>query len=348
VVSNFLLKMDKTCSELLIAIEKIMAEADMTYSHIELAEAYKNLQKMYAGLKCASLRKGDLTTGLSGFLLSSKVELAAYLLTRMPATCVVANKILKHTFSLQLPKKIESLLDIGTGTGAILWASMENTSLNKVSVLEQDIAMIKLAQKIAGYSANPFWNLVNWKCLNVDKSLEFPPHDLVTLSYVLIEQQKNLRQEFLEKIWVLANQVIVIIEPGTPSGFSNCTEARNFFLSKGGFIVAPCSHHGRCPIIRNDDWCHFAERIERSFWQKSLKKGTLGYEDEPYSYLVITKEVVERQGNRILKPPSKHSSHIIFDVCVPDNIKKITISRKQGSVFKATKKMKWGAVLEIP
>lgn len=338
--------MDKPCSELLVAIEKTMAEADMTYSHTELAEAYKNLQEIYAGLKCTVLRKRDLSTRRPSFLLSSNVERAAYLLTRMPATCAVANKLLEHTFSLKLSKKIESLLDLGTGTGAILWASMKHTNLNKVSSLDQDIAMIKLAQKIAGYSANPFWNLVNWQCINIDKNLELPPHDLVTLSYVLIEQQKDLRQEFLEKIWALANQAIVIIEPGTPKGFSHCIEARDFFLSKGGFIVAPCSHHGRCPI-RNGDWCHFSERIERSFWQKSLKKGTLGYEDEPYSYLVITKEVVERQGDRILKLPLKHSGHILFDVCSPDNIKRITISRKQSSSFKAAKKMKWGEVLKI-
>ena len=337
--------MHKICPELLVAIEKMMAEADMNYSHIELAEAYKNLQKRYAGLKCTALRKRDLSTGLPNFLLSSQVELTAYLLTRMPATCAVANKIVKHTLSLQLSKKIESLLDLGTGTGAVLWASMETRSLKKVSAVDQDSAMINLAQKIAAHSTNSFWNRVNWKCINIDKNFELPSHDLVTLSYVLIEQHKNLRQAFLEKVWTLANQAIVIIEPGTPTGFSHCIEARDFFLSKGGFIAAPCSHHGRCPI-RNADWCHFAERIERSSWQKSLKKGTLGYEDEPYSYLVISKEVVRRQGERILKPPAKHSGHIQFDVCAPDNIKKITISRKQGSVFKAAKKMKWGDVLE--
>ncbi|WP_342147847.1 small ribosomal subunit Rsm22 family protein [Rickettsiella endosymbiont of Aleochara curtula] len=341
--------MNKTDFELLAAIEKTMAEGDMAYSHIELAEAYKNLQKMYAGLKHTALRKKDLSMGLPTFLLSIQVELAAYLRTRMPATFAVANKILKQIFSFKLSKKIESILDLGTGTGAVLWAAMENTNLSKVSALDQDAAMIKLAQKVAGYSTNPFWQRVNWKHMNIDKNLELPSHDLVTLSYFLIEQQKDLRQTLFEKVWVLANQAIVIIEPGTPRGFSNCMEARDFFLSKGGFIAAPCSHHGRCPIHNNnDDWCHFAERIERSFWQKSLKKGTLGYEDEPYSYLIITKEVVDREGDRILKSPSKHSGHILFDVCASDNIKKITISRKQGSVFKTAKKMKWGEALEIP
>jgi ribosomal protein RSM22 (predicted rRNA methylase) len=338
--------MDKVGFELLGAIEKTMTEADMAYSHVELAEAYKNLQKMYAGLKHATLRKGGLSTGLPAFLLSIKVELAAYLRTRMPATFAVANKILQQVFSLKLSKKIESLLDLGTGTGAVLWASMENTNLNEVSALDQDPAMIKLARKIAGYSANPFWNRVDWKCTNINKKLELPPHDLVTLSYVLIEQPKDLKQNFFEKVWALANQAIVIIEPGTPKGFNHCIEARDFFLSKGGFIAAPCSHHGRCPI-RKGDWCHFAERIERSFWQKSLKKGTLGYEDEPYSYLVITKEVIERQGDRILKPPLKYSGQILFDLCAPDNIKKITISRKQGNTFKLAKKKKWGEVLGV-
>lgn len=340
--------MNKTDFELVTAIEKTMAEADMAYSHIELLEAYKNLQKMYAQLKTTTLRKKDLP-GFPSFLLSIQVEIAAYLRTRMPATFAVAKKILKQIFSLKLSKRIESLLDLGSGTGAVLWASMENTNLSKVSALDQDAAMIKLAQKISGYSTNPFWNRVNWKHMNIYNDLGLPSHDLVTLSYVLIEQQKDLRQSLFEKVWALANQAIVIIEPGTPSGFSNCIEARNFFLSKGGFIAAPCSHQGKCPIRNNnDDWCHFAERIERSFWQKSLKKGTLGYEDESYSYLVITKEVVARQGVRILKSPSKHSGHIIFDICVADNIKKITISRKQGSVFKIAKKKQWGEALEIP
>ncbi|WP_342219565.1 small ribosomal subunit Rsm22 family protein [Rickettsiella endosymbiont of Miltochrista miniata] len=108
--------------------------------------------------------------------------------------------------------------------------------------------------------------------------------------------------------------------------------ARDFFLSKGRIYSGTLFTSWKVPQYthNNDDWCHFAERIERSFWQKSLKKGTLGYEDEPYSYLIITKEVVDREGDRILKPPSKHSGHILFDVCASDNIKKITISRKQG------------------
>ncbi len=105
----------------------------MAYSHIELAEAYKNLQKMYAGLKHTTLRKKNLSMGLPTFLLSIQVELAAYLRTRMPATFAVANKILKQIFSFKLSnKKIESILDLGTGTGAVLWAAMENTNLSKV------------------------------------------------------------------------------------------------------------------------------------------------------------------------------------------------------------------------
>jgi hypothetical protein len=52
----------------------------------------------------------------------------------MPATCAVENKILQHVFSLTLSKKIESLLNFGTGVGAIL---QENVSIDDSILLSE-------------------------------------------------------------------------------------------------------------------------------------------------------------------------------------------------------------------
>lgn len=65
--------------------------------------------------------------------------------------------------------------------------------------------------------------------------------------------------------------LMVILEPGTPDGFANIRMVRNMILDccpeeseDACQIIAPCTHHGKCPIERN-----YGNRKERRAASKS-------------------------------------------------------------------------------
>lgn len=318
-------------------IEKYMFNEKTGFSHISLLEAYAELRNTYAGLK------NDIGVSQSNPLISNNQQRLAYILSRMPATTAVVSKILNEVESLPHFRSLNSILDLGSGTGAVLWAVM-NSQLKpeKITAIDQDKYIIDLAKELAALNHDAFWQTVQWHQIYLGKKFEVTPHDLVTLSYVLIEQSIDDINQILGKIWELSNHALLVIEPGTPKGFKNILFARNYFIEKGGYIVAPCSHMELCPL--RDNWCHFNERIERTYWQRKMKDAVLGYEDEPYSYLLVTKKPVEKTGERILSSPRKKSGHVILELCAPEKVKKMTITRSMKEKYKSVKKKKPGDV----
>ncbi len=324
-------------SELMQAIDFLISDEKKGISHSAMQDAYLILQKKYADLKQVNIQSSEP-------ILSNDTMRIAYLLSRMPATYSVATAIIKKLTSMVRSEDIRSLLDLGTGAGAVIWSVLNSSLvLDKMTALDQDLNMLELAKKLTRYSSEPFWQRVQWVQKNLNQDFEIETHDLVTISYALIEQ--NNITFILDKLWYLSNKALIIIEPGTPKGFANILFARDYFIEKGGYIIAPCSHSSVCPM-KNNNWCHFAERIERSSWQRSLKGASLGYEDEAYSYLIVTKFPVQQKGYRILSSPVKKSRHIILDLCVPYDIKKETVTRTQKIKYKTAKKKKWGDVWE--
>jgi len=93
------------------------------------------------------------------------------------------------------------------------------------------------------------------------------------------------------------------------------------------------------------DWCHFAERLPRSSAHRLAKSSELGYEDEKYSYVVVSRSAVRVPEARILRHPRKHSGHVELELCTPDGLKRETISRKNGERYKRARKAEWGDAL---
>ena len=59
---------------------------------------------------------------------------------------------------------------------------------------------------------------------------------------------------------------------------------------------------------------------------QQIKRGNLSYEDENFSYIIITKENYENNYCRILRHPEILKGHINLKVCERGEIKNITIS----------------------
>ncbi len=134
--------------------------------------------------------------------------------------------------------------------------------------------------------------------------------------------------------------MVLIIEPGTPSGFSNIIQARDILIETGFSTIALCSASaGFCPLRDSEsDWCHFVERIDRSRIQRHLKNGVLGYEYEKYSYVLMAKCPRHLDGKRIISRPNYTKHSVSFDICAEINSHIVVTKRENKNEFKIVRK----------
>ncbi|HVH86830.1 MAG TPA: small ribosomal subunit Rsm22 family protein [Terriglobales bacterium] len=270
---------------------------------------------------------------------------AAYLVTRLPATHAVLSRVL-HEAKLRVPElRIESMLDLGTGPGTAMWAAVEQfPELALLTAVEDSAGWIEIGKRFTSKSENAALRSAEWQHGSITDQLSSRRADLVTMSYVVHELRPGDRLRVVQSAWERAEKLLVIVEPGTPEGFEHIREMRRDLVASGANIAAPCPHGNECPLV-GDNWCHFAERVQRMSAHRMAKGAELGYEDEKYSYLIVAREQVALADARILRHPQKHSGHIEFELCTNDGLKRETVSRKQGERYRTAKKAKWGDTL---
>ncbi|MCH9609503.1 MAG: hypothetical protein S4CHLAM45_14190 [Chlamydiales bacterium] len=276
----------------------------------------KKLTEALEGMDLKELEKAS--EELTAHYLDRKWKLTykqklAYVLCRMPATLAVLE-------SLHL--NYSTLLDLGAGPGtaSLLFG-------DKVTSVEQDPDFIKLSKLLDSQGS--------W--INEDfRKASLTPHDALLFSYSLGE----VWPLSLKPYWELAKEALVIVEPGTPRGYQTILEARDQLIALGGYVAAPCPHNNSCPLIK-PDWCHFGVNVPRSQLHRRLKKGSMSYEEEKFSYLIVTRQ--KHQGNaRILIKPDKHPGHVKLKLCTERGVEWKTISKKEGKLYKLTRKKRWG------
>lgn len=286
-----------------------------------------------AALELSSLYRGPRNKSFS----LSKEHCLAYLAVRLPATFAVATEVCAH-----LPQKASTLLDCGAGPGTLLWAlSSLQHPLKQATLYEKERGFITLGQQLQSANENGAMH-VDWhhKALQTQKS--FPPHDLVSISYVLNELDALSQKQLVDQAWNAAIQAVVIIEPGTPQGFSTLLRARQQLIDQGATIYAPCPHNLQCPMQGTDDWCHFSVRLPRTPWHRRIKQAKLAYEDEKYCYLIAAKENTHETDARVIKRPLKGSGHISLDLCTPIGLKRSIVSKRTKTTYAQARNIVWG------
>jgi ribosomal protein RSM22 (predicted rRNA methylase) len=275
----------------------------------------------------------------------------AYAAVRMPATFAASQAALAEVQRLAPALEFESLLDLGAGTSAASWATAEVfDSLRQITLIEQDRHLIELGRKLAEASAHQALRSADWRAANLRALSEFPPHDLVVCSYSLGEIEPEAAVKILKAAWLAARQALVIIEPGTMKGFKVVLAARNQLIEAGGFVVAPCPHQNACPLAAGSDldgkeaenWCHFAARFDRSPLHRRLKGGTLGYEDEKFSYVAIAKHAVPPAPARVLRHPLRHAGYTRLQLCAEDGLQAVTVTKRDKQAWRQARKTGWG------
>lgn len=302
---------------------------------IELKKLKQSAQDISEKYRDKSLNK------MSTRLITSKEDAVAYAVSRMPATYGAVYSALEHSLEMMPNERITSLLDVGAGTGTATWAVNELLDVESNICVENEDYMLNLGKILMkNVIDNVQWIKKNIITDNIEQKA-----DLVISSYVLNEIKTENRNQILEKLWNSARKLLLIIEPGTPEGYNQIKEIRDYFIKKGANIVAPCAHEKECKISK-DDWCAFSCRVSRTKVHKMLKEGDAPYEDEKFSYIAISKTKTEKV-NRILRHPKIENGRITLKLCTTEgDIEGKTITKKEKEKFKIVKKLSNGDILK--
>ena len=264
-------------------------------------------------------------------LVTKDIDVVAYALARMPATFAAVSTVLKNI------EPCQTMFDVGAGTGAATWAALEMGKVKSVVCLEKEEKMRDLGSKLMK-ETYPF---VSWQSFDLKKDSLSQKADLVVSSYVLNELNEKGQLEAAEKLWQATGKILVIIEPGTPTGFGIVNRIRRHLLGKGAFVMGPCPHNKDCPLSKND-WCHFTCRLARTQVHKILKGGDAPYEDEKFSYLILSRQPISTLPSRILRHPGIEKGNITLQLCTSDGLKTRIVTRKEKELFKTARKSNAG------
>ena len=281
----------------------------------------------------------------SSVAIRDATDALAYAITRSPATYGAVSNALSRLKERNPAFAPQSVLDLGAGTGAASWAVAEAfPQVEKITQADANLPLLGLGKMLAQQSSVAALRNAMQITADLTKDTGTQPADLVLLSYILAELPDAQAQSLAVSAWALTTGALVLVEPGTPAGFKRILAARYILLGGGAHILAPCPHERRCPLTP-PDWCHFAQRIERSRDHRLLKSADLPYEDEKFAYLIAVREpyFVLAQSPRILARPNRQQNSIALKLCQTDgSAGLVTISRRGKQVFQQAKKKEWG------
>lgn len=288
------------------------------YSLKELKQTANKIMDQY---------KNESGNGLD--LINSDLASKVYAVYRLPATFSSFGDALEHTHELY-KENIDSVIDVGAGSGsASLAVHHLLPEIKKFTLLERNKYMMEIGK-----------TLHQFEYVNYDLSLDNLDinGDLVISSYVLNELDQNSRINAVNKMWNMANKIMLIVEPGTPKGFQIIREVRDYLISIGGHIISPCPHSHVCL----NQWCHFSTRVPRSKLHKDLKDGDAPYEDEKYCYVAFSKTEVTPCARRVLRHPQINPGYVELEVCSSEGFRHIKYSKKDKEYFKKARKCNAG------
>jgi ribosomal protein RSM22 (predicted rRNA methylase) len=146
-------------------------------------------------------------------------------------------------------------------------------------------------------------------------------------------------------MWTKTRDTLLVVEPGTPAGYARILALRAQLTEAGAHVLAPCPHERPCPLIP-PDWCHFSQRLARSRAHKHIKGAELPFEDERFSYVVLTREPVAKRASRVLAQPTIGKADITAKLCTSNGVALAKIPRRDKPAYAAARHWRWGDALE--
>jgi ribosomal protein RSM22 (predicted rRNA methylase) len=273
--------------------------------------------------------------GATSQTIATPLQAKAYAVARMPATYAACAAVFGRLMEVVPDFAPASLLDVGAGTGAASWAAVTAwPGISSITMLDRNPALRELARKLADAG------LPGSEILSGDVAVEKPNADLVVASYVLAEFPEEDCAAIATDLWQSAGVALALIEPGTPDGFARIRAARAALIEADAHVAAPCTHGNVCPMS-GDDWCHFSQRLPRSRDHMRLKDASVPFEDERYSYVVVTREKLA-SGARILAPPLEEKPGLTFKLCDEAGLRSQFVATRDKNEYRRVRKHSWG------
>lgn len=242
-----------------------------------------------------------------------------------------------------------SVLDAGAGLGVAGWAAVAQwESLAVVTSIEWSEAMLAAGRSLAADAPSAAVRHGRWVAgdlveLSRRPGEGIPPADLVVAAYVLGELAAGDVADVTAGLWRAAGSALVVVEPGTPTGYRRVIEVRSALVAAGATVVAPCPHDRECPLARvPGEWCHFAKRLARTRRHRAAKGATLGWEDEKYSYVAVTRGGGTAVEGRIVRHPRQRPGLVALEVCGQEGIEEVLVPRSRAEEWRPARDASWG------
>lgn len=305
-----------------------------------LTEKFTPSQLRKASLSLTSAYESN--KGDNSRIVTSEELAAAYCAVRMPATYEAVYSALSHAVK-NGQIKINSVLDVGAGTGAAFFAASALFDISRAVLVEREKNMLSLAGRFCdagGFKAE----LIRSDARTFETTEKF---DLVTVSYALNEMDKASREKLLDKLSEYTNKLLLIVEPGTPAAFNLQKEIRRYMAAKGRSLIAPCPGNTVCSLPEND-WCHFSCRVQRSKLHKFVKGGDSPFEDEKYTYSAFCFDgSLTACKARVLRHPITDKGKVFLSLCTDNGIKSQTVFKSDKELYKTARKSICGDKLDF-
>jgi ribosomal protein RSM22 (predicted rRNA methylase) len=272
---------------------------------------------------------------------ASEVDVLAYAAARLPATYAVVSRVLADVSSGLPSFAPASVLDLGAGPGTAGWAAVAAfRSVSAVTFVEQSAAMASLGRRLASSAGAPAAVAAAGTWEAGDAAAPPGTASLVVASYVLGELPVAARAGAVRAWWAAASDVLVVVEPGTPAGWRGVREARSALVAAGAYVVGACPLAPGC-AAEEEDWCHFAARVERSRLHRRLKDGTLGFEDEKYAWVAVSRAPAVAAA-RVAGEPERHGGHVRLRVCGAGGVAVRVVSKRDAAAYRWARQARWG------
>lgn len=282
--------------------------------------------------------------GAGGFGIRSEAEALAYAVARLPATYAVNASVLGRIHDLDPEFSPQSVLDVGAGPATSTLAATRLWQPVRACLVEPNRFLSDLGREVVGRftDVDAVWHMDEVSRF-ISGKLETDAHDLVILSYMMNEIEPRARRAIIERLWAACAGILVVIETGTPLGFSVIADVRRQAAELGAHLIGPCPQAGECPLAGDAArWCHFSVRAERSRVQKALKDGaSLGYEDEKFSWAALSRRPAAVPDFRIIGHPSGTKLREL-QVCTKAGEAVTLPVPKSSPLYKSVRKLEWG------
>jgi ribosomal protein RSM22 (predicted rRNA methylase) len=295
--------------------------------------------------KRAALISRTYRDGGGSGAIRSETDALAYALARMPATYAAVTASLNALREIRPHFAPQSLLDVGAGPGTATWAATEAlSSLQSFTLLDSNAALRALALDLGGGSVR--MRDMRYRRGDARAALaDTEPADLVVASYMIGEIDEAERGALAEVMWAKTLDTLLIVEPGTPAGYTGIIVLRKQLIASGAHVAAPCPHDGSCPL-EPPDWCHFTQRLPRSRAHKEIKGAELGFEDEKFSYVALTRAPLARRPSRVLAQPVVTKVEVSAKLCTEGGLVITKVPRRAKEDHARARHWRWGDAVD--